>query len=222
MNALLLLSTALLAAPAVNAEPFDPTARYVTPGQDEPGYRAWYIASPVHPIRVTGFHHYLTLHDAAWVLPTWQVVRTASDWHRCGHSAFEVPPTSEWPNIVQTLRLVRDEVIPVVGPVEAVSAYRNPDLNACAGGSPASAHLGFFALDLVPLTPIEREELVRTLCEVHDRRGKAYGAGLGFYSFLRFHVDARGFRRWVPAGEGLPCEPIEAEPQAPIAEPGVR
>jgi hypothetical protein len=132
MSALLLLSTALFATPA-NADPFDPTARYVIAGQDEPGYRAWYLASPVHPIRIAGLHHYLNLHGAAWILPTWQVVRTASDWSRCNHSAFEVPPTSEWPNIVQTLRFVRDEVIPAVGPVEPVSAYRNPQLNACAG-----------------------------------------------------------------------------------------
>jgi hypothetical protein len=72
----------------------------------------------------------------------------------------------------------------------------------------------------VPLTPTSREQLVRILCDVHDRRGKAYGAGLGFYSFVRFHVDSRGFRRWVPAEEDLQCEPIEAEPQDPRnAEP---
>jgi hypothetical protein len=219
MHALLLLPAVLLATSA-HAEPFDPTVRYILPGQDDPGYRAWYMASPEHPIRIAGLHHYLSVHQAAWVLPTWQVVRTASDWSKCGHPAFEVPPTSQWPNIVQTLRFVRDEVIPAVGPVEAVSAFRNAELNACAGGSPASAHLGFFALDLVPLTPIGREELVRTLCEVHDRRGSAYGTALGFYSFLRFHVDSRGFRRWVPAGEDMSCEPIEAEPQpSQIAEP---
>ncbi|HUG45998.1 MAG TPA: D-Ala-D-Ala carboxypeptidase family metallohydrolase [Sphingomicrobium sp.] len=210
----LLLLTALTAAPAA-AQGHDPIVRYIIPGQDEPGYRAWYQASPVHPIRIAGFHHYLTLHGAAWVLPTWQVVRTASDWSKCGDAAFEVPPTSQWPNIVQTLRFIREEVIPAVGPVEAVSAYRNPRLNACAGGSRTSAHLGFFALDLVPLKETGREELVATLCAVHDRRGKAYGAGLGFYSFSRFHVDSRGFRRWVPAGEDLPCEPVPAEPEPP-------
>jgi hypothetical protein len=137
------------------------------------------------------------------------VVRTASDWSKCGQPPFEVPPTSEWPNIVQTLRFVRDEVIPAVGPVEPVSAYRNPQLNACAGGSQESAHLGFFALDLVPLTPTSREALVRILCEVHDRRGKAYGAGLGFYSFASLPRRLAGL---PPLGAGrrriLQCEPI--------------
>ena len=33
---------------------------------------------------------------------------------------------SEWPHIVQTLRYIRDYVIPAVGPVEPVSVYRNP------------------------------------------------------------------------------------------------
>jgi hypothetical protein len=211
MRALFLLP--ILFGIAAEAQTYNPTERYIIPGQDEPGYRAWYLASPTHPIRIGGLHHYLTRYGAGWILPTWQIVRTASDWSKCGEAAFEVPPTSEWPHIVQTLRFVRDEVIPVVGTVEAVSTYRNPRLNACAGGSPGSAHLNYFALDLVPLNATTREELAQALCALHERRGPAYGAGLGFYSFLRFHVDSKGFRRWVPAEEGFPCEAIVAEPQ---------
>ena len=200
-------------ATAAQAQSYNPTERYVIAGQDDPGYRAWYLASPAHPIQVAGFHDYLDRHGAAWVLPTWQVIRTASDWRKCGAAAFEVPPASEWPNIVQTLRFVRDEVVPAIGPVEAVSAYRNPALNNCAGGSAGSAHLGFHAIDLVPLREIPREQLIETLCAVHDRRGQAHGAGMGFYPFLRFHVDSKGFRRWVPAGEDVPCKPIASEPK---------
>jgi hypothetical protein len=128
MRALLLLP--ILFGTAAEAQTYNPTERYIIPGQDDPGYRAWYLASPTHPIRIAGLHHYLTRYGAGWILPTWQIVRTASDWSKCGEAAFEVPPTSEWPHIVQTLRFVRDEVIPVVGPVEAVSTYRNPRLNA--------------------------------------------------------------------------------------------
>jgi hypothetical protein len=212
MRPLFLLLTVLFAEPAA-AEPFDPTARYIIPGQDEPGYRAWYLASPVHPIRIAGLHHYLKPHGAAWVLPTWQVVSTASDWSKCRHPAFEVPPTSEWPNIVQTLRFVRDEVIPAVGPVEAVSAYRNPELNACAGGSPGKRPPRLFRARPGAADADRPRGAGADLCEVHDRRGKAYGAGLGFYSFLRFHVDSRGFPALGTVRGGLPCEPIEAEPQ---------
>ena len=202
----------LLPAPAA-AQAYDPVARYVIAGQDEPGYRAWYQASPVHRVRVAALHDYLSRSDAAWIVPTWQLIRTASDWQKCSQAAFEVPPTSEWPNIVQTLRFVRDEVVPVIGPVEVVSTYRNPTLNECAGGAPGSAHLGFHAIDMVPLNEIPRERLIATLCALHDRRGEAYGVGMGFYPFLRFHVDSKGFRRWVPASQDVPCQPIVAEPK---------
>ena len=98
--------------------------------------------------------------------------------------------------MIQTLRYVRDFVIPAVGPVEAVSVYRNPQLNQCAGGAPESAHKEDSAIDMVPLQPIDRVSLMRKLCGAHTDHGEAYNAGLGFYAFLRFHVDSTKFRRW--------------------------
>jgi hypothetical protein len=98
--------------------------------------------------------------------------------------------------MVQTLRYVRDYVIPAVGPVEPVSVYRNPTLNVCAGGAPESAHKLDSAVDLVPLKPTTREALMKTLCGIHSEHGAAYNAGLGFYAYLRFHVDSTKFRRW--------------------------
>jgi hypothetical protein len=98
--------------------------------------------------------------------------------------------------MVQTLRYVRDYVIPAIGPVEAVSVYRNPQLNKCAGGAPESAHQLDSAIDMVPLKPITRQALMRTLCGVHTEHGAVYSAGLGFYAYLRFHVDSTKFRRW--------------------------
>ena len=99
-------------------------------------------------------------------------------------------------------------MIPAVGPVEPVSAYRNPLLNVCAGGAPESAHKHYSAIDLVPLRPTTREELMQTLCAVHARRGPDYGVGLGFYAFLRFHVDTTKFRRWGadPGSTHLPAD----------------
>ena len=82
------------------------------------------------------------------------------------------------------------------GPVVPVSAYRNPHLNVCAGGAPESAHKHYSAVDLVPLRQTTRGELMRKLCAVHARRGTAYDVGLGFYAFIRFHVDTTKFRRW--------------------------
>ncbi len=188
--------------------PWNPASAYVTAGQDEPGYRSWYLASPAHRFAVTSFNHYLTTYGVGGILPTWQLLRTATTWQRCGAQPFEVPPATDWPNVVQTLRYIRDYVVPAVGPVEPVSAYRNPALNVCAGGAPESAHKYYSAVDLVPLRPTAREDLMHTLCTVHARRGPAYGVGLGFYAFLRFHLDTTKYRRWGADRDSTTCPPI--------------
>ena len=182
--ALLMLACAS-AAPAAPPEwrpgmPWAPTEPYVVAGQDEPGYRNWYLASPLHAGQVKALHDYLTAYGVGGVVPTWQLLRTASDWYKCGAAAFEVPPTQEWPNLVQTLRYIRDRVIPTLGPVEPVSVYRNPMLNHCAGGAQERAHRFMQAVDMVPLRPITRAALIHDLCAVHASSGAAYGVGLGF------------------------------------------
>ena len=144
MRLFLSLLLLLFASPAV-AQPapvpqWNPAADYITAGQDEPGYRSWYMALPARAMQVKAFNDYLSTYQVSGIVPTWQLFRTATSWQRCGAQPFEIPPTSEWPHIVQTLRYVRDYVIPAVGPVEPVSAYRNPILNDCAGGAPESAH----------------------------------------------------------------------------------
>ena len=200
---------------------WNPASDYVTAGQDEPGYRSWYLALPSRAAQVSAFNQYLNTWQVGGIVPTWQLLRTASQWQRCGAQPFEVPPTSEWPNVVQTLRYIRDYVVPTVGPVEPVSAYRNPMLNACAGGVPGSAHQHFQAVDLVPLRPTTREQLMETMCAAHLRRGSPYQVGLGFYAFLRFHVDTTKFRRWnMDPAVAAQCPPIvHPEDAATIAQP---
>jgi hypothetical protein len=207
--------------PVVVPAPFDPAASYITAGQDEPGYRSWYLAAPWRAGQIKEFNTYLTTYQVAGILPTWQLLRTATSWRECGGQPFEVPPTSEWPHIVQTLRYVHDYVIPVVGPVEPVSGYRNPVLNQCAGGAPESAHKHYSAIDLVPLRPITREQLMRTLCASHSVHGAPYNAGLGFYAFLRFHVDSSKFRRWnMDPAVAAECPPlIHPEDIASVGQP---
>jgi hypothetical protein len=194
-----------IAVPAL----FDPAADYITAGQDEPGYRSWYLAAPWRAAQIKEFNTYLATWQVAGILPTWQLLRTATSWRECGGQPFEVPPTSEWPHIVQTLRYVHDYVIPAVGPVEPVSGYRNPALNQCAGGAPESAHKHYSAIDMVPLRPMTREQLMRALCANHSEHGAAYGAGLGFYAFMRFHVDSTKFRRWnMDPAVAAECPPL--------------
>jgi hypothetical protein len=181
---------------------WNPTAPYVTVGQDETGYRNWYLAAPWHAGSVRAFNDYLGTYGVSNIVPTWQLLRTATDWQKCGAQPFEVPPSADWPNVVQTLRYVRDQVIPTIGPVEPVSVYRNPVLNQCAAGAPESAHRFMQAVDLVPLRPITRDQMIRTLCALHARTGEGYGVGLGFYVGLRFHIDSRKFRTWGINDEG--------------------
>jgi hypothetical protein len=214
-----------LAAPATQAPVtpavWNPAAPYISAGQDEPGYRSWYLAAPWRAAQVKAFNDYLAANQVAGVLPTWQLLRTATSWSDCGQQPFEVPPADEWPHMVQTLRYVRDYVIPQVGPVEAVSVYRNPELNKCAGGAPESAHKLDSAIDMVPLRPIDRVTLMRRLCGIHTEHGAAYNAGLGFYAYLRFHVDSTKFRRWnMDPAVAAQCSPIvHAEDIASVGQP---
>lgn len=215
--ALMLLPT--LPATA-NAAQWNPVADYITAGQDEPGYRSWYLAVPARTTQVRAFNSYLATYQVSGIVPTWQLLRTATSWERCGGQPFEIPPTSAWPHIVQTLRYVRDYVIPAVGAVEPVSTYRNPILNLCAGGAPESAHKHYSAIDLVPLRPTTREGLMRTMCAVHGRRGPDYEVGLGFYAFLRFHVDTTKYRRWnMDPAVASHCPPIVRPPTIVTATP---
>jgi hypothetical protein len=203
--------------PAPGQPLWNPTADYVTSGQDEPGYRSWMLAQPWRGFWVRQFHDYLSVHGVSFVAPTWQLLRTASDWQRCGAQPFEVPPAAEWPNIVNTLRYVRDHVVPAVGPVEPVSVFRNSALNRCAGGAPESVHQSMSAIDFVPLRPIDRPSLIRRLCAEHQMQGPRFNAGLGFYTRLRFHVDSWRYRTWGRDDHGETACPKVAPP--PRVEP---
>lgn len=192
----------LIAAAILIAAPLQ--AQQLPVGQGRAEYEAWLASSPAARARALSFEAWLEAAGVAGILPTWQITRTASMWSDCAGPPFEVARTEQWPNIVSTLRYIEAHVVPVVGPVEAVSGYRNPELNICARGSPESAHRDYYALDLIPLRSIDREALIRSLCAIHDWRGPEYGIGLGFYDFHRFHIDSRSFRRWGAEG----CNPL--------------
>ena len=221
MRLWLALLCLLSAAPAfAQPPPFNPAADYVTAGQDEPGYRAWIAADPSRPLYVKAFNSYLVTYGVGGVVPTWQLLRTATDWQRCAAQPFEVPPTAAWPNIVAALRYVGAYVMPKLGAVEAVSVYRNPSLNACAGGARESTHKEMGAIDMVPLTPITREALMTRLCGIHQGSGERFLIGLGLYKGLRFHIDARKYREWGMAGAlgGFGCGAVLAEGPMPYVE----
>lgn len=204
------------AAPARPApRPVDPLLAPVNardsglaPGQSAAAFNAWLASSPANRRALAAFRDHLAREGVADVVPLWQLVRTSSSWEGCGADPFEVAPADKWDHIVRTLKFVRDEVVPAIGRVEPLSAYRNAELNACSAGAPKSAHRHFHALDLTPVDPgVSRAEMVRAICAAHARHGRAYQAGLGFYSGKRFHVDSSGYRKWGPNGRGAtsPC-----------------
>lgn len=198
------LIAALLASPL--------SAQSLPDGQGEAEYRAWLAANPQAQGQILSFEAWQEAAGVSGVLPTYEILRTASMWRECGGQPFEVPPFALWPGLTMTLRYIRDWVKPAVGEVNAVSGYRNPQLNRCARGAERSAHVGYFALDLIPRVPLPRRELFQRLCGMHARSGRAFGAGLGFYTYQRFHVDTRSFRRWGsagPRGNESPCALIE-------------
>ena len=180
----------------------------LAPGQTAQDFAAWARRSPANIRELASFRDYLAAQGLESVVPMWQLVRTSSSWRECDAQPFEVPPPDKWERIVKTLKFVRDDVIPSVGEVETLSAYRNGELNACSNGAPKSAHREFFALDLTPVNKaLDRSEMIGSVCKAHARDGQAYNVGLGFYTGRRFHVDSSGFRKWGANGKGAtsPC-----------------
>ena len=150
---------------------------------------------------------FLNREDVDDAVPAWQLTRIDKFYaERCDLPVFRVPPRDLWPNVVLALRLLRDEVEPVVGEVAVQSSYRTPELNACAGGASHSRHLSFEALDLrLEGGTGDLPQLYRELCAMHAAVGPRTGMGLGAYydpgdtGFNRggrFHIDAAGYRRW--------------------------
>lgn len=161
------------------------------------GFEAWLGADAARPAEVRAFEAYLRDQGVGDVLPADQLLLSATSWKDCGMpTPYTLAPRSLWPHVVPTIRFIRDEIIPAIGPVEVFSAYRAPALNRCAGGAPLSAHAQFYALDLVPQKPMTRAALIETVCALHRKVGQRYGIGLGFYGGLRFHIDTMRYRRW--------------------------
>jgi hypothetical protein len=62
---------------------------------------------------------------------------------------------------------------------------------------------------------------MKTLCGIHSEHGAAYKAGLGFYAYLRFHVDSTKYRRWnMDPAVAAECPPIlHPEDIASVGQP---
>lgn len=141
---------------------------------------------------VEAFESFLVYEKVAKVVPTYQLLRSASMWKECRADPFELPPPQEWEKVRDVLVLLRElrerQVLPTF---EVVSAYRDPKLNRCAGGAPRSSHMQF-AVDIAPLSPAEGERL----CRFWREHGKAWDMGVSRYPSGRIHIDRTGWRTW--------------------------
>lgn len=137
------------------------------------------------------FKKFLSSNQLDNTTPLEQLLRTATMWKQCGASEFEVPPTVNWKYIQSTLELI--EVLKgksVIKDYEIVSAYRNHELNKCAGGSGRSSHKVAYAIDIIPQGRVE------SLCEFWKVDGKKWNMGLSKYKSGRVHIDTNGYRTW--------------------------
>src|SRR5688500_2219454 len=72
-------------------------------GQSKADYLAWLAKDPGARAEVLSFRSYLQAAGVQDVVPTWQLVRTASMWRDCSGPRFEVAPMGEWTHIAETL-----------------------------------------------------------------------------------------------------------------------
>ncbi len=145
-----------------------------------------------HTGEVDAFEAFLVQQQVAQVVPTYQLLRSASMWKECHAEPFELPPAQEWPRVRDLLVLLRElKTRQVLPQFEVVSAYRDPRLNRCAGGAPGSAHQ-VFAVDVAPLPVAEGE----ALCRFWREQGKEWDMGVSRYPSGRIHVDRMGYRTW--------------------------
>jgi hypothetical protein len=143
---------------------------------------------------VPAFEEDLRLHGLDSVVPLHELLRSASSWEECGGSPYAVPPMAQWPFVRSTLLLVRElRTKGVLGEFEIHSAYRDEELNRCAGGAKGSAHLRAFAIDL---TPREDDGAGLRLCDFWRQDGASWNMGLSRYPSGRIHIDTNGYRTW--------------------------
>ncbi len=168
-------------------------------------FNQWLEADLSQAPRFAAFEAYLHDRGVGEVVPVWQLAQVDAQFaERCDLDPFAIPPEEQWPNIVPALQLVKDEVIPAVGPVEVLSSFRSQAINTCARGASRSKHLSFAALDLATVPRRRDPGLFRELCAMQRASGPESRMGLGAYfnpaapdsASGRFHIDAEGYRTW--------------------------
>ncbi len=166
---------------------------YNVPTRD--AFEGWMLINQATP-DVIKIRDYFFSNGVKGKLPLYLVLLQGTDWRLNKKSLFVLPNRKHWDNMIRTVRLIEEEVIPVTGDLVPVSGERSQEYNAISGGAKKSKHLNFCAMDLVPEKATSRKDLHKKLLKIHRSIGRQYKMGLGLYSGLRFHIDTCGFRQW--------------------------
>lgn len=152
------------------------------------------------------YKNYLKQRQADFIVPDYQMLRSAREWRNCNASEYSVPPAEMWEYAVPTLKLLnilKDQGIISTDNIEVTSSYRTPYLNSCAGGAKSSSHIKNAAIDFrigpENPTPEETYKIQQTkvaLCHFWQTQGKYYNMGVGIYESGQIHIDTLGFRTW--------------------------
>ncbi|WP_349929519.1 D-Ala-D-Ala carboxypeptidase family metallohydrolase [Acinetobacter sp. A1-4-2] len=168
-------------------------------------YNSWIaIGDNLH--RVREYENFLERNGVGNIIPSFELLRSARDWQKCGRPQYMIPNRELWNNQIATLRVFKYLVAAkVLTDFEVTSVYRDLSLNQCAGGANSSRHLFNSAIDfrIGPEVPqaedyafIENSKF--KLCQFWVQYGQSLNMGLGLYASGQIHIDTQGYRTWGP------------------------
>lgn len=168
-------------------------------------YNSWVSASD-NLRQVREYEIFLEKNGVGNIIPSFELMRTARDWQKCGRSQYMVPNRELWGNQIPTLRVFKYLVAANILPdFEVTSVYRDLPLNQCAGGASSSRHLYNSAIDfrIGPEYPKPEdyayiENTKFRLCQFWSQHGQSLNMGLGLYASGQIHIDTQGYRTWGP------------------------
>ena len=181
--------------------------QHTTTGKTSPsGKRIFIPQERVIIERVREYEKFLARHDVAGIVPSFELLRSARDWQKCGSSEYAVPNRELWNNSLSTLRVFKYLIAAkVLTDFEVTSVYRDLPLNQCAGGASSSKHLFNSAIDfrIGPEVPQPQdyafiENTKFKLCQFWAQHGQSLNLGIGLYSSGQIHIDTQGYRTWGP------------------------
>ena len=168
-------------------------------------YNSWIaIGDNLH--RVREYESFLERNGVGNIIPSFELLRSARDWQKCGRAQYMIPNRELWSNQIATLRVFKYLVAAkVLTDFEVTSVYRDLPLNQCAGGANSSRHLFNSAIDfrIGPAVPQAEdfafiENTKFKLCQFWAQYGQSLNMGLGLYASGQIHIDTQGYRTWGP------------------------